>query len=72
MKRKRMIKLLMAQGVPRNEAVVYADACGPEMPHCVLAFCVIVQPEIREVVRASLPQILQGTSFKVRLEMPHE
>lgn len=38
MKRKRMIKLLMAHGVPRNEAVVYADACGSKLPHNLMGF----------------------------------
>lgn len=68
MKRKRMIKLLMSKGIPRNEAVVYANACGPGMPHGFLALCVVLQPEIREVVRYRLPQILQGLEFKVELE----
>ena len=68
MKRKRMIKLLMSQGVPRNEAVVYADACGPKMPHNLMGFMVTVQPEIRECVRPFLTQILQGTPFSMHLE----
>lgn len=72
MKRKRMIKLLMSHGVPRNEAVVYADACGPEMPHSLMAFAVVVQPELRECVRPLLQHILQGTPFSVHLEAPDE
>ncbi|MCI6255961.1 MAG: hypothetical protein MR648_05125 [Clostridiales bacterium] len=72
MKRKRMIKLLMSQGVPRNEAVVYADACGPKMPHNLMGFMVAVHPEIRECVRPFLTQILQGTLFSMHLEAPDE
>ena len=72
MKRKRMIKLLMSQGVPRNEAVVYADACGPKMPHNLMGFMVTVQPEIRECVRPFLTQILQGTHFSMHLEASDE
>ena len=72
MNRKRMIKLLMSQGVPRNEAVVYADACGPKMPHNLMGFMVTVQPELRECVKPLLQHILQGTSFSVHLEAPDE
>lgn len=72
MKRKRMIKLLMAQGIPRNEAVVYADACGPDWPHNLMGFTITIQPEIRECVRPFLTQILQGTSFSMHLEVSHE
>lgn len=72
MKRKRMIKLLMSQGVPRNEAVVYADACGPKMPHDLMGFMVTIQPEIRECVRPFLTQILQGTLFSMHLEESDE
>jgi len=72
MNRKRMIKLLMSQGVPRNEAVVYADACGPKMPHNLMGFMVTVQPEIRECVRPFLTQIFQGTPFSMHLEAQDE
>lgn len=72
MKRKRMIKLLMSQGVPRNEAVVYADACGPKMPHNLMGFMVTVQPEIRECVWPFFTQILQGTPFSMHLEASDE
>lgn len=69
MKRKRMIKLLMSQGIPRNEAVVYANACGPRTSHGFFALCIMLDPRIREVVRPRLPKILQGhLSFKVELE----
>lgn len=37
MKRKKMIKLLMANGIPRNKAVFYANMCGAEMPHRYMA-----------------------------------
>lgn len=72
MKRKRMIKLLMSQGVPRNEAVVYANACGPKLPHNLMGYMVTVQPGIRELVRPFLTQILQGTTFSMSLEVPNE
>ena len=69
MKRKRMIKLLMAAGIPRNEAVVYANACGPRMSHGFFALCIMLEPKIREVVRPRLHRILQGRlTFKVELE----
>lgn len=72
MKRKRMIKLLMSQGIPRNEAVVYADACGPKLPHALLRFLLTAQPEIRDGVRPFLMRILQGTTFSMELEVPNE
>lgn len=72
MKRKRMIKLLMSQGVPRNEAVVYADACGPKLPNNLMGFMVYVNPAIRACVRPFLTQILQGTTFSMHLEAPDE
>lgn len=67
MRRKRMIKLLMSQGISRNEAVVYANACSGAMPHDLMGFCVTVSPEIQEMVRPMLAQIMQGTCFKVGL-----
>lgn len=72
MKRKRMIKLLMSQGIPRNEAVVYADACGPKLPHNLLVFLLATQPELRYWVRPFLTQILQGTTFSLNLEVSNE
>ena len=69
MKRKRFIKLLMASGVPRNEAVVYADACGPELPHNVMGFVVETVPQVRETVRPFLMQILQGAKFSMEFEL---
>ena len=68
MKRKRLKKLLMSSGVSRNEATVYADACGRDMPHNMMGFVVMTQPAMREIVRASLTQIMQGTPFSVWLE----
>lgn len=68
MKRKRFKKLLMSIGVSRNEATVFADACGPDMPHKLMGFLVETQPAIREIVRLTLTQIMQGTSFSLRLE----
>lgn len=46
LKRKRMIKLLMSVGVPRNKAVFYADLCGGEMPHRFLAVFAITRPDL--------------------------
>lgn len=69
MKRKRMIKLLMSQGIPRNEAVVYANACGPRMSHSLLYLFVTELPQVREVVQPVLPSILQGLKFKATLEV---
>lgn len=69
MKRKRFIKLLMASGVPRNEAVVYADACGPELPHNVMGFVVETLSQVRETVRPFLMQILQGKKLRIEFEL---
>lgn len=69
MKRKRFIKLLMASGVPRNEAVVYADACGPELPHNVMGLVVETVSQVRETVRPLLMQILQGTKFSIEFDL---
>ena len=71
MKRKRMIKLLMAAGIPRNEAVIYADACGPRMSHSLLYLLVTESPRIREVVRPRVPLLLQGLGMKITLEAVH-
>lgn len=68
MTKKRMMKLMMANGVSRNEARVWADACNGDMPHVIMLFAVLVQPEVREIVRPCLMQIMTGTSFSVRLE----
>lgn len=65
MKRKRMKKLLMSAGVSRNEATVYADTCGPDMPHSMMALLVVTQPELRELVRGFLTSIMQGTALKI-------
>ena len=48
MKRKKFIKYLMANGIPRNEAVFYADVCGGEMPHRYMAAFVLLRPDICE------------------------
>ena len=69
MKRKRFKKLLMSIGVSRNEATVFADACGPDIPHIVMGFFVETQPSLREIVRLNLMHIMQGTSFSLRLEV---
>ena len=71
MKRKRMIKLLMAAGIPRNEAAVYANACGPQMSHSLLYLLVTEFPKIREVVKPRLPLLLQGLGMKITLEANH-
>lgn len=62
MKRKRFIKLLMSIGVSRNEATVYADACGPDMPHNMMGFLVETQPSLRSIVRSALTDIMQGNA----------
>ena len=69
MKRKRFITLLMASGVPRNEAVVYANACGPKMPHNVMGLVVETVSQVRETVRPLLMQILQGTKFSIEFDL---
>ena len=71
MKRKRMINLLMAAGIPRNEAVVYANACGPRMSHSLLYLFVTELPQVREVVQPMVPYIMQGLSMKATLEVAH-
>lgn len=68
MTKKRMMKLMMAHGISRNEAHVWADACNGDMPHVIMLFAVLFQPEVREIVRPFLMQIMTGTSFSVRLE----
>ena len=42
------------------------------LPHDLLGFLLIIQPEIRECVRPFLTQILQGTTFSLNLEVPNE
>lgn len=68
MKRKRLIKILMRDGIPRNEAVVYANACSGTFSHGKMLACVAIFPQMREVVRPMLMKIRQGLSFKVNLE----
>ena len=50
MKRKKMIKLLMANGIPRNKAVFYANACGAKMPHQYMAAFALVRPDLCEML----------------------
>ena len=50
MKRKKFIKCLMAHGIPRNKAVLYADMCSGEMPHRRMAPVIILQPEISDMM----------------------
>lgn len=71
MKRKRMIKLAMAAGIPRNEAVVYANACSGKMSHALLYVLVTELPQVREVVQPMVPYIMQGLSMKATLEVAH-
>ena len=47
MKRKRMIKGLMACGIPRNEANLYAGACSGKLPHLVMGKIVLAYPNFR-------------------------
>lgn len=60
MKRKRMIKQLMSQGIQRNEAVVWANACGPKLSHNLLGFLLFIDPRFRDCVKPVLTKILQG------------
>ena len=46
MKRKKMIKLLMAYGIPRNKAVFYADLCGGKLSHLYGAAFALVRPDL--------------------------
>lgn len=69
MTKKRMMKMMMAHGISRNEARVWADACNSDMPHVIMLFAVLFQPEVREIVRPCLMQIMTGTSFSIRLEV---
>lgn len=41
MTKKKMMKVMMAHGISRNEARVYADACGSDMPHIIMLFAVL-------------------------------
>lgn len=68
MTKKRMIKLLMAQGHQRNEAAVLASGCSGQMPHELLMLLLIISPSLYEVILASMPLIQQGATFTVRLE----
>lgn len=68
MKRKTFIKYLMAEGVSRNEAVVYANGCHGEFSHLQMIVCVLCIDIFREAVRAKMPELLKGGKLKVRLD----
>ena len=44
MKRKKMIKYLMACSIDRNEAVFYADCCGSNLSHAEAQFFIVNFP----------------------------
>ena len=46
MKRKKMIKLLMANGIPRNKAVFCANACGGQMSHRYMMVFALCRPDV--------------------------
>jgi len=62
-----MIKLLMASGIQRNEAVIYASVCSGEMPHNLMGFLVETQPQVRELIQAAIPEIEAGAVLRVQL-----
>ena len=73
MKRKRMIKLLMSYGVPRNKAVFYAGLCGGEASHYLVAACALGQPDVYEMlwdiwVKFGRPPGLLGVRLKIHGE----
>lgn len=68
MKRKRLIKLLMAADIPRNEAEVYANACNGSMPHVMMWLLVMTQPQLRMMVSAMLTKIRQGTKLEISFD----
>lgn len=68
MTKKRMIKLLMAQGHGRNEAAVLASGCSGQMPHELLMLLLIISPSLYDIILESMPFIQQGATFSVRLE----
>lgn len=60
MKRKRMIKLMMAMGCDRNDAVRAADMCDGDNSHiCVLAR--LIRRYRDALYREMLRQVLYGT-----------
>lgn len=60
MKRKRMIKLLMAMGCDRNDAVRVADMCDGDSSHARVLLRLIL--DFRKAVReAMIQEILYGT-----------
>lgn len=68
MTRKRLIKVLMSLGLPRNMAVVLADACNGHLSHLIMLGLVLSCPEFLEIVDVSLPQILQGAKLTIAFE----
>jgi hypothetical protein len=70
MKRKKFIKRMMALGFERNEAAVYASGCSGQMSLTMMGVLVLTQPELREIVRAAMPDIMAGAEFRVYLGEP--
>lgn len=68
MTKKRMIKLLMAQGHQRDEAAALASGCSGQMSHKLLMLLLIISPSLCDVIVMSMPLIQQGAVFAVSLE----
>ena len=71
MSRKRLIKLLMSIGFPRNDAVCLANACNGQFSHGEMAVCAVLAPELRDVIRASRAMLAQGVSLKMSWTPPN-
>ena len=65
MSRKRLIKLLMSIGIPRNDAVYLANGCSGKFSHAEMAVCAVLSPELRDMIRASRSILAQGVPLKV-------
>ncbi|MBQ2997270.1 MAG: hypothetical protein IJE22_08595 [Oscillibacter sp.] len=69
MRRKKFIKYLMANGIPRNKAVFYANMCGAEMPHRYMAAFALCRPDICEMMWWLWVRVRRTTTFpKARLD----
>lgn len=71
MKRKRLIKLLMSTGIPRNDAVYLANACSGQFSHAEMAFCALSWPGLRYVIRASRSMMAQGATLRASWAPPN-
>ena len=71
MSRKRLIKLLMSIGFPRNDAVYLANGCNGQFSHGEMAVCAVLAPELGNVIRASRSMLEQGVTLKVSWALPN-